>query len=226
MNILLWILAILTLLLILLPFLKMKIHIKYSHNGKNDDLFIQFKTVFGLIKYTINVPVIAIDDESASIAFEDKEDSAITHKERKQKFTVNEFIDDIRKLERFLKHVLGFHIILRKFLKKTKITDFNWKTDIGVEDAALTGSTSGLVWMIKGNTIGILANYTQFVGKPDIYVTPHFQQLILKTSFSCMVSFRIGHAIFAGIKVMRHWQKGKNKLNKNNDQTAGRDIHV
>ncbi|UTR11392.1 DUF2953 domain-containing protein [Evansella sp. LMS18] len=225
MNIFLWILVILILLLLIMPFLKLRVLVTYLHDGKNDDLSLQF-SIFRIIKYTLNVPVIAVDKESPSIVYEEHTDSALGGTERKQKFTVDEFLFDLRKFEQLLNHVVGFHTIIRKFLKKVSMLKLRWVTQIGAEDAALTGSSSGAVWMIKGNVLGIISNYMRLKTAPEIEVIPYFQQIKLKTSLKCMVSFRIGHAILAGIKVLRHMKKGRALFSKNNDQTAGRDIHV
>ncbi|ADU31492.1 DUF2953 domain-containing protein [Evansella cellulosilytica] len=226
MNIFLWIIGILFFLLLLIPFLKMRVTMNYIHNGKDDELTLQLKTFFGLIKYEMNFPLLAIDDESASLVFEEKSKSALGEKKKKKKFTVNEFIDDIIHFERLLKHVVGFHTIVRKFLKKMSLEKLNWETHIGTGDAALTGSSSGILWGIKGNVIGIVSNYMKLKVRPNILIQPQFQQMVLKTSFSCIVSFRIGHAILAGLKVLRHWKKGRTLFKKSTEQTSGRDINV
>lgn len=213
----------LILLLVLIIFMKIKVYINYSHDGKDDDLSLQMK-MLGFIKYTVKIPMLAIDDETPSVVYEEKRQSALGEKDIKEKFTIHRFLDDLRHFERFLKHVVGFHTIVRKFMKKVSINSFKWETEIGTGDAALTGSASGLLWGVKGNVLGIMTNYLRLKTRPQINVVPQFQQMLLKTSFECMVSFRIGHAIFAGIKVLRHWKKGRT-LFKRTDP-AGRDINV
>ncbi|MDQ0255022.1 hypothetical protein J2S74_002404 [Evansella vedderi] len=213
----------LCMLLPLLFFIKMKVLINYSHNGQDDELSLQFRTL-GFIKYSVNLPLLAIDDETPSVVYEEKRQSALGEKDIKEKFTLHRFLDDLKHFHRFLKHVVGFHTILRKFMQKMSIDKFLWESEIGTGDAALTGSASGLLWGIKGNTLGVISNYMNWKTKPQISVVPQFQQMLLKTSFECMVSFRIGHAILAGLKVLRHWKKGRT-LFKSTD-TAGRDINV
>lgn len=215
------------LLLLLLPlllFIKIKIFISYAHNGKDDELTLRIQ-VLRFIKYKVQLPMLAVDDESPSVVYEEKREGPLGKKEIKEKFTVQRFIDDLRLLQRFLKHVVGFHTIVRKFMKKTSIDDFHWTTKIGTGDAALTGSASGVIWGIKGNALGIITNYMKLKTTPEIEVLPDFQQMMLKTTFKCMVSFRLGHAMLAGLKVLRHWKKGKT-LFKGTDETAGRDLNV
>ncbi|MBU9721119.1 MULTISPECIES: DUF2953 domain-containing protein [Bacillaceae] len=219
-------LLLLLILPLLLPiiFLKIKVFISYVHDGKDDELILQFKTFFNLIKYKITIPVLAVDDESPSVVYKEKRESALGTKEISEKYTLHRFLDDMKHFERFVKHVIGLHTIVRKFMSKVSVNEFHWKTLIGAGDAAITGSASGLLWAIKGNTIGIMSHYMQVKAEPKIYIEPEFQQLMVKTSFKCMVSFRIGHAILAGIKVLRHWKKGRTLFKVNTD--AGRDMNV
>ncbi|MFA9558746.1 DUF2953 domain-containing protein [Evansella sp. AB-rgal1] len=215
---------ILVVLFIILLFLKLKVHVTYLHDGNNDDLSLKCKVLF--FRYTIKIPVLAIDDESPSVYYEEERESAFGEKKIKEKFTIHRFLDDIRHFERFLKHVVGFHKIVRKFMKKVSVNDFYWETHMGVGDAALTGSLSGALWAIKGNVLGVIANYMNLKTSPNIAINPQFQQMMLKTSFTCIISFRIGQAILAGIKVLRHWKKGRTLFSKSTDQTSGRDINV
>lgn len=222
-----WIVAVIFMLILLLCVMKLKIYISYSHNGEDDELTLQVRTLFGLLRFTRKIPLLAIDDESPAVVFEEQDESALFKKEKKEKFTLRRFLDDIRLFQRFLKHVIGFHTIVRKWMARVSMHDFSWSTTIGTGDAALTGSVSGMLWGIKGNILGIVSNYLRMRNRPVIDITPDFQQIVVKTTFSCMVSFRLGYAILAGIKVLRHWKKGKMLFQKNNvEQTARRDIHV
>ena len=43
---------------------------------------------------------------------------------------------------------------------------------------------------------------------PNLSVHPHFQLAVTQTSFKCMLQFRIGHAMVAGIKLVKFWKGG------------------
>ena len=96
----------------------------------------------------------------------------------------------------------------------------------GAGDAAVTGSFTGILWALKGNVIGLVSNYFKLKQQPQIIVEPKFDQLMLNTSFSCIFSFRIGHAILAGIRFVRHFKKGRQFFSKNLEQRSGRKINV
>ncbi|UCZ52285.1 DUF2953 domain-containing protein [Bacillus shivajii] len=222
-----WILIILLVIIIfmfILAILKLTLYVSYSHNGQDDEGLIQFRLLFGFIRYTVKIPLLAIDKESPSLVIEE-ETGIGSDVEKKRKFNVFEFIYDLEQFERFLTHVFGFHTIVRNFMAKIHVNKLSWYTEIGTGDAALTGSISGVVWGIKGNVVGFAAHLFQLNVSPSIDVVPKFQEMELATKFECMVSFRIGHAILAGLKVIRHWQKGKPFL-QNPVRNARRDMNV
>jgi hypothetical protein len=79
-------------------------------------------------------------------------------------------------------------------------------------DAAHTGVMVGGCWAIKGSIIGVLTNFLHFKVMPNLSITPDFQKQRVETSFSCILRFRVGQAIIAGIKLFRYWKGSKVKL--------------
>ncbi len=100
------------------------------------------------------------------------------------------------------------HGIVKTFLKKISVKQFEWHTLIGIGDAAHTGVISGAIWAIKGSIIGMLSHYLNFKEMPHIMVTPHFQAVVSQTKIKCIFQFRIGHAILAGLKLIKFWKGG------------------
>ena len=52
-------------------------------------------------------------------------------------------------MKRMLEHVVGFHRIIRHFLKKVQVKQFEWHSRIGVGDAAHTGTLVGAFGQLK-----------------------------------------------------------------------------
>lgn len=213
MKIFLFIIGILLLLLLLVLVTKIHIFISYYHNGDEDELKVKV-TAWKFIKYTIKVPLIKIDEDSPSnIVKEKKKASAnIVKDEKKMKITLNTILEKINKIKDFLEHIVGFYKILKRLLKRIDITKFEWKTNIGTSDAALTGVLTGVLWSIKGIVLGIASHYMNLSTKPHIEIVPNFQSAISKTRFQCMISFRLGQAIFAGLLVVRYWKRKPKQL--------------
>lgn len=202
-----WIVISLASSLLLLPFAKITVNLSYFHNQDDDELKVKISTFFGLASYRINVPVLQVDKDSPAIVVKEEQHSAMGDTEKTKKITPEIIIRDIRKMKDFLRHVVGFHKIVRRFLAKITISKFTWKSIVGLGDAALTGTLVGAVWGIKGSTLGLISNYMKLKVNPCIEVHPHFQNLTSHTEISCIFSFRLGHAIIAGLQIVKHWKK-------------------
>ena len=125
---------------------KLKVHIKYSHAQDNDSFKIQLKAWFGLLRYTFDVPLIKVDENSPSIVVEEetktgKEENI--NSEKRSQFFAQDIINGFKDMEKLLKHVVSLHRIVRHFLKKVTVNQFEWQTIIGTGDAALTGDING-----------------------------------------------------------------------------------
>ncbi|HAQ08870.1 MAG TPA: hypothetical protein DCR24_15690, partial [Bacillus bacterium] len=64
------------------------------------------------------------------------------------------------------------------------------------------------IWSVKGGLIGVLSHYMKLKDMPVISITPNFQYAITQTSFKCIFQVRVGHAILAGIKLVKYWKGG------------------
>lgn len=207
---------ILLFLLILIICTKISIFLTYYHHQDNDDLKIEFKIWFGLIKYKINVPLIKVDENSPSIVIkqntqQSKEVGGPAENETKQ-FSVHDLLNTMRDAKEILEHVFKLHSIVRKFLKKVTIKKLEWNSLIGLGDAAHTGMIVGAFWAIKGSFIGLLSHYMKLKENPKISIVPHFQQTISQMHIKCIFQFRIGNAILAGIKLIKFWRGGLPKF--------------
>ncbi|MDQ0196991.1 DUF2953 domain-containing protein [Neobacillus ginsengisoli] len=230
MNELIWLTIALIFLLfifILIIFTKLTISINYYHHNDNDDLKIEFKVWFGLIKYKINIPLIKIDDNSPSVIVKRKKPKEQPADETKDKnvnqITPGDVINTLKTVKELLHQVFNLHVVIRKFFSKVTIKQFEWHSMIGIGDAAFTGTLTGALWAIKGSIAGMLSQYLKMKEMPNLTITPHFQLAVLQTRFTCIFQFRIGQAILAGLKLIKFWRGGrphfKSKTNSSKEKT-------
>ncbi|MDR7077791.1 hypothetical protein J2Y03_002817 [Neobacillus niacini] len=206
-------------LFLLIIFSKLTIHLNYFHHNDNDDLKVEFRIWFGLIKYKINIPLVKIDDNSPSVVV--KGNSGMGNPSENDSPTKVDQIkkDDImtylRNTKEILQHVINMNVILRKFIKRIVIKHFEWHSLVGLGDAAHTGILTGALWTIKGSFIGMLSHFLRLKKMPVLSVTPHFQLAIIQTRITCIFQFRIGYAILAGLKLIKFWKGGRPNLKMN-----------
>ncbi|WLR56061.1 DUF2953 domain-containing protein [Mesobacillus subterraneus] len=202
---------ILTVLVLIIFFTKVKIFLDYFHGNDNDYFKVTIKAWGGLLKFTIEVPVVKIDDNSPTIIAEQKVKTGPDENMKQQKTTQvdkNDLLSSLHDFKQLITHITGLHKIVRDFLKKVTIRNIEWHTMVGVSDAAATGVITGAFWAVKGGVIGLLSYYMKMKEMPVMTISPSFQQTVSITSFKCMIQVRVGHAILAGIKLVKYWKGG------------------
>ncbi len=209
-----WVLLIIIIfcaLLLLIVLTKLKVTIYVKHSQKDNDLKVKFSAWFGLLRYTIHVPLIKVDEDSPGVVIKHEEMSSVGNGKstnKTKKFTASTILKSMQDTKTLVERVVHLHKIVKMFLKKVTITKLDWHTVFGIGDAAHTGIFIGTSWSIKGIVLGILSQYMKLKTKPNISVTPLFQQVYSETKLVCMIQFRVGHAMVAGIRLVKYWRGG------------------
>ena len=196
------------LLIFVLSVMKLSITIFFQHAQDDDEWKITFRTLFGIIRYTIHIPLVKIETESPGIVVDHKETvkNISESKPKRSKYTPKEMIDCFQKIKEFAQHVIRLNEIIKKFLRHISITKLEWQTKIGTGDAAATGTIVGLGWSLKYSLVALLSKYMKLKTAPCLMITPSFHEAVSETKFVCMIHFRIGHAMLAGIRIMKYWR--------------------
>ena len=88
-------------------------------------------------------------------------------------------------------------------ISRLRICQLNWTTEAGTGEAAKTGMASGALWAVKGILIGFITEKGNVYQKPNIQVIPNYQRRIIQSQMDCIVSIRVGKAMYAFLKLMR-----------------------
>ncbi|SFA57699.1 Protein of unknown function [Anoxybacillus pushchinoensis] len=189
--------------LTLIPFSYVHITIQFQHAQDDDQLMIDVR-LLRFIRYRLTIPLIEISKSEVGIVTEEKTN---TGKDEKTTFTVNDARDRLAKVRQLLNKIVHLHTIIKKFLQNVYVLQFQWHTQIGVGDAAKTAVLVGSGWSVKYYVVAMISKYMNVCITPSISIVPFFQGAVSRTSFTCMIRFRIGYAILAGLKVVKHWKK-------------------
>ncbi|BDG46150.1 hypothetical protein PspKH34_07110 [Parageobacillus sp. KH3-4] len=214
MKLIVCIVVLLFFLLFLLSMMKLSITIFFQHAQGNNEWKFTFQTLFGMIRYTIHIPLVKIETEPPGVAIAHQETIKNISKGtvKRSKYTPKEIINNFQKMKEFAKHVVRLNEIIKKFLGHISITKFEWQTKIGTGDAATTGMIVGLGWSLKYNLLAFFSKYMKLKTSPFFMITPSFHEAVSETKFVCMIHFRIGHAMLAGIRIVKYWRG--NRLSK------------
>ncbi|MFC0298784.1 DUF2953 domain-containing protein [Geobacillus jurassicus] len=204
------VIATVVLLLLLVAWMKVSVTVVFRHMKDDDECKIVVRTLFGLLRYTVRIPLIKLDMDSDApgVAFLQKKGVEGTRgkEEKKGKLTVKKIADLFRELKRFLEQVVDLHEIMKQFYRHVTIMQWEWKTTIGTGDAASTGLLAGLGWSLKYMIIGAASRYMNMKTTPVVAIVPAYDRAASETAFLCMIQFRIGHAMVAGLRVIKHWR--------------------
>jgi|GEM_PF-722561 Protein of unknown function (DUF2953). len=96
-------------------------------------------------------------------------------------------------------------------LKYLLVTDLEWKTVVGSQDAFRTALDTGICWSVKGIIIGFLSSKCK-LGRLFLNVKPDFANPAFYSTITCILKMRTVHIIFIEIfiiaKKVRWWIDG------------------
>ncbi len=88
----------------------------------------------------------------------------------------------------------------RRLLSAVQLHRFCWRTGIGLQEADLTGITTGILWIIKGNLIsGLYRLVKKPAPRPVLEIMPFYNHCLVRVYLNCIFSLRLGHIISAVI---------------------------
>jgi hypothetical protein len=205
------ILLIIVLLGCLVYYSKIRIYICYQRQRNNDHGEIKIRALGGLVNYRVAIPNIDFESMNEGVKVESQKNTG-KDKQNKDTFITKEKIEHwYEYYEELLYHVKHFQKSVRWFMARVYCDKWIWKTVVGTGDAAEAGALTGVVWGVKANILGFISHYIQWNSKPELGVTPSFQQAVLDTSFEAKFSFVLGNAIRFFVILWIRFKKGNKK---------------
>lgn len=206
--------VIIVLILFILIITRLTIYVDYRHSQDDDLIKLKITFWFGLIRLHYNIPMVKVEHNADTPGVVVKEETKIGKKEKpmknqKEKITAEDVIDRMKDINELLKHVVQLHEIIKRFLKKVSILQFDWHSGLGTGDASHTGVLVGLGWTVKGSILGIISHYLILKCTPNFSIHPFFQHLASETRLKCMIRFRLGNAMLVGIRLVKFWKGGR-----------------
>ena len=180
------------LLLTLLPliiFSTVHVTVTIEHSAVVEELQIQVHAFFGLFIYSTTIPIKELLDGGEEVIKEKAEEKGIFR--------------DLKELKTLLKKTLSARKSALFFLEKTRIKNIQWETNFGMENAANTAVGAELLLNLKVAILSLLSHHSNFLTVPQLIVTPIYEVKTIQTYLKCMITFKLGHAMIAVIKLMK-----------------------
>jgi hypothetical protein len=196
-----WILGLIAVFVTLILMSLIRIRVLFTRQQQEDDnLVVNIKALFGLVRLRYEIPVIKLsltDDLNVKTDDKSKTVETLTHKHKN--ITPMKIITFFKRNFKIVTNVFGFRDWLQGTLRHVKCTKIRWSTNIGLGDAPDTAVTAGIVWGLKTSLLGYVFKYIALDTRPELAVNPQFNRTQFTTELLCIVKFRLGYAIFAGL---------------------------
>lgn len=210
-------LAVLLLAIVLTLSSSIVFHFKLCKRDKNDRVVLDIAFLYGLFKLHYVLPSVVFEGitRGVKVKLEESGIAPVMKKERDNEKHIDKEVVDTW-LDTF-KKALAATKGLKKWFKDTlshvRITKLDWSTDFSLGDAAGTATAAGALWGLKWSIIGWGSQWVRLKKKPRLFVVPVFEDdLSFATEMVCSGSFRMLHALSAGIRLAVRASKVKHGL--------------
>ncbi|MGM7702333.1 DUF2953 domain-containing protein [Pseudalkalibacillus sp. Hm43] len=214
------ILSILGLIIVLLMLSTVRISIIFVHDQNRDECKVRLHLLRGMFHYSWDIPFneMEMEDDGLHMKYQtDMEVGEQDHeKEREAIFRVESIMERAQETKELIDSVYQMHWIIRRFLKRVRVEEFEWYSSLGTGDASSTGIFSGMLWTIKGSIVGMVSHLMKMLSPPKIEIQPSFQMPIVQTHFQCIISFRAGQAMLAAYQIAKNWKGRKQHVRTSN----------
>ncbi|WP_282935678.1 DUF2953 domain-containing protein [Paenibacillus sp. RC67] len=210
-----WILGAVVVLIVFLACSSMQCRFTVVRKQQDDEIVVDLHTMYGLVKQRIAIPVIKflnlqegvnlkteVVNKSNNQLMQGKQ-SNITH------HTIKEAFNNFQLL---LAHCFEFNSWFRETLRHVRCTEFYWKSNVGIGDAAETAMTAGMVWGLKSSILGYLFRFVQLETRPVIQVVPQYNMVTFSSEIQVLAKIRVYEIILALCRLLFRIMKVKGGL--------------
>ncbi|WP_426453490.1 DUF2953 domain-containing protein [Paenibacillus sp. S-38] len=194
---------------------QVNLRILFSHIGKDDEITIHAKALFGLVNLKFVIPIVRFQSLKKGFEIQAKQVNANAGSLLGEAMgnigpeMMRRAYENIRIL---LQNCFQFNDWLRQMLARVRCTQMDWRTTVGIGDAAETAFLAGAFWGIKTSILGLLFRYIPLDGQPRLAVIPAFNQTLIAVEGTCTFRVRMVYVMLAGFQLLLRILKVKGGL--------------
>ena len=177
----------------LIIFSTVHVTVTIEHSALVEELKIQIQALFGMFIYSTTIPINDLLEGGEEVVKEKAEEKGISW--------------DLKEVKNLLKKTISARKSAVFFLKKTRVKTIQWETNFGMDNAANTAVGAELLLNLKVAILSLLSHHSNFLTVPQLIVTPIYEMKTIQTYLKCMITFKLGHAMIAVIKLMKSQKK-------------------
>ncbi len=200
-----WIAGAVAVLILAVAQSKIKICLSFVHMEQNDEIRIDVRSLFGLIRYRYIVPMLRFHGWLEGLELKSEKTNPNNggfQGESKRKIDFDKIKEAIDNFRILLNNCFKFNQWFRRLLSHFHCTELNWKTSAGIGDAAETAVVVGTLWGLKTSLLGYIFRTIRLETRPELQVMPVFNQNVFMTEGICRLHIRLWHLVVAGLQLL------------------------
>ncbi|ACT01013.1 DUF2953 domain-containing protein [Paenibacillus sp. JDR-2] len=180
-------------------------------DGENDDIEINFKALFGLLRYKLKIRSIDFSGKAirlhehlmgTSIGMSSKD-------EKNDEIDTHRVMVGIEKYKRAAALTYNLSHWAKQTLAKVRLEEWKWFSYVGTGDAMWTAMATGALWSVKTTTLGVLSQFVKLSAEPRVEVQPVYAHTCFRTEWTCIAKIGLGNAIMAGLHLLVRLRNAK-----------------
>ncbi len=186
-----------------------KMELLVVRNGdKNDYIAITLKFLY-FITIKQEIPMVDIANRGGQLMLRFRaENLAGTSADKNGNITFDEIKRIFDKFHEIIKRLHNVKGKIKDILGGFHVVHFQWYTKVGIKDAAILAPVIGGIWTVKGLILNYAFYLLPLCASPSVHVDPDYQENFYKTQLHCIFQFKVGYAIYAGVRFLYLYMKG------------------
>ncbi len=194
-------------------FLKIKCVIEYVRNDDDDHIVISFYTLDGMFKYKYEIPLVDLGQEGVKFKLvrESGKKERIV-RDRKEKLKITEVYGKYIAVRDYYNANKKLFCDLRDYIKtRVVLAEFNLTIVEGTDNASHTGILCGFLWSAAGLLSTALTN-TFKTFKKCVVIRPNYHKKEFTIDIFCIFHLKLVHIIVMVTKIFFNGIREKKKL--------------
>jgi len=186
------------------------INLKFmSTDDERNKAIIKIKMLYGLIRFKKEFSELKLTTkkEESNGDIDEELEVEVKSDSGSKKAGHTDFINVRKNIEKGIEDLKKYKNVANYIINKINFQTLLWKTEVGFDDAALTGLAIGIINIFKSNVFVMFNNISIRPNNICFKVLPNFNRQTLKTNIHSIFKMKLGHIIIAGLKYL--WTKKK-----------------
>lgn len=206
MTLFLWCFLLLVCVLFALTWTFIETKMVAKRDGKDDQVMVEFKALWGIIKIRIDIPTLKLANWGKGVIFKKEQINENANEETQassnqvNKRVIKNYLNKFKQLQM---NTIQLGSWIKQTLGRIECTSFRWNTRIGLNDAPVTASMVGIAYALKSMLVGYGIHFVQMKGNiPQMSVMPQYNTWDFSTEIQFTCRVRIIHLLSALIGLL------------------------